>query len=502
MHREEALTVSIDVSLLLPVIIPGTASVFVLMCAAFFPSRALALALSTTSLAAGAFFTRSWNTNIPLFSGMLHIDPFAQIGALFCFVISGVAMLAAPSYFKRMNLDFGEEYYALILAATAGMTIMVAANDLMVLFINLELVSIATYIMCGMNRNSAKSTESALKYFVNGAAAAAFMLFGIALVFGVTGSTDMAFIAAQIHSGSAGFQTPLFPLGLIFIAIGFFFKLGLFPFHAWLPDVYEGAPTPTTGFMAAAIRTASGIALIRIVVDLFEPGMRGFSPIIWWIAVITMTIGNIGALRQDNVKRMLGYSSVAHAGYLLIGFVALSSAKLLGAEAILYYLLSYSLMSLGIFIFVGQVEGSDESNLGFDAYRGLGLRQPFVGLLASILLLSLTGIPPLAGFWGKFSLFSAALHNGFIGLAVIGALTSVVSAYYYFRLMVSMYMQAPAQESKRVSYAGAPLATCALALCAFLMVWLGIGPVSLTGVIPSVNILWVSIGNGVSVLMR
>jgi NADH-quinone oxidoreductase subunit N len=495
---------TVDMTLLLPVIIPGTAAVILFLFSAFVPSRRLALTLAIASLAAGAFSTGAWSGSQTLFSGMLHLDPFARISALFCFVISGVAALAAPSYFKRMNLEFGEEYYALLLAATAGMVVMVAANDLMVLFVNLELVSIATYIMCGMNRNSPKSTESALKYFVTGAAAAAFMLFGIALVYGVTGSTDMANIAALIHAGSTaeGAATPLLPLALILIAIGFFFKLGTFPFHAWLPDVYEGAPTPTTGFMAAAVRTVAGIALIRLVVNLFEPAMTGFTPIIWWIAVITMTIGNVGAIRQNNVKRMLGYSSVAHAGYLLIGFVALSSSNLLGAEAILYYLISYALMSLGIFIFAGQVEGIGETDLSFDSYRGLGLRQPFVGLLASILLLSLTGIPPFAGFWGKFSLFSAALHNGYVGLAVIGALNSVVSAYYYFRLMVNMYMRSPQQNDKRVSYAGAPLVTSALALCAGLMVWLGIGPFSIGGVIPSVNALWASIGNGVAFLLH
>jgi NADH-quinone oxidoreductase subunit N len=486
-----------DMTLLLPVIIPGTAAVVVFLLAAFVPSRLLAMVIAIVSLAAGAFFASAWHTATPLFSGMLHIDAFARIGALFCFAISGVSILAAPSYFKRMNLDFCEEYHGLILAATAGMVVMVAASDLMVLFVNLELVSIASYIMCGINRHSAKSTESALKYFVTGAAASAFLLFGIALVYGVTGSTDMAAIAAALHSTE--FSTPLFPLALLLIAIGFFFKIGLFPFHAWLPDVYEGAPTPTTGFMAAAIRTVAGIALIRLVVSLFEPGMHGFTPIVWWLSIITMTVGNLGALRQNNVKRMLAYSSVAHAGYLMIGFVALSSTKLLGAEAILYYLLSYALMSLGIFIFVGQVEENGETNLSFDSYRGLGLRQPLVGLLASVLLLSLTGIPPFAGFWGKFSLFSCALSNGFVGLAVIGALNSVVSAYYYFRLMVSMYMRAPDGKGKDVSYAASPLVTSAFVLCAVLVLWFGIGPFSFGHVIPSVNELWASIGSGVSV---
>jgi NADH-quinone oxidoreductase subunit N len=493
---------SSDILLLLPVIIPGAAAVAVFVCAAFIPSRGLALALSIASLIGGAFFLQTWNIPCALFSGMLHLDPFAELCALFCFAISGVALLAAPSYFKRMNLEFSEEYYAFILAATAGMAVMVAANDLMVLFVNLELVSIATYVMCGMNRNSMKSTESALKYFVNGAAASAFMLFGIALVFGITGSTDMAFIAGQIRGGSVGLSMPLFSLALVLIAVGFFFKLGLFPFHAWLPDVYEGAPTPVTGFMAAGVRVVAGLAFIRIVISLLGPGLGGFTGGAWWIAVITMTIGNVGALRQNNVKRMLGYSSIAHAGYLLIGFTALSSTNLLGAEAILYYLLSYSLMTLGIFIFVGQVEGSGESNLGFDAYRGLGLRQPVAGLLASILLLSLTGIPPFAGFWGKFSLFSAAIHNGFIGLAVIGALNSVVSAYYYFRLMVNMYMQTPGNDQKNIAYASAPLVTSALALCAVLTIWFGIGPFSLTSIVPSVNSLWASIGNSVAVFAR
>jgi NADH-quinone oxidoreductase subunit N len=491
-----------SLNLLLPTIIPGAAAVLVFLLSAFVKSRPLSLFLTLVSLAAGAFFATSWGDTTTLFSGMLHIDPFAQVSAYFCFTIAGVAALAAPSYFKRMNIEFGEEFYALILAATAGMVVMVAANDLMVLFVNLELVSIATYIMCGMNRHSGKSTESALKYFVTGAAAAAFMLFGIALVYGVTGSTDISVIATLIHTGATGFSTPLFPLALLLIAIGFFFKLGLFPFHAWLPDVYEGAPTPVTGFMAAAVRTVAGIALIRLVVELFEPGMAGFTPIIWWIAVITMTIGNVGAIRQNNVKRMLAYSSVAHAGYLLIGFVALSSSKLLGAEAILYYLLSYSLMSLGIFIFAGQVEQSGEKGLKFDDYRGLGIRQPLVGLLGSVLLLSLTGIPPFAGFWGKFSLFSAALHNGFTGLAVIGALNSVVSAYYYFRLMVSMYMAVPDLHENSASYAGSPLATLSLALCAVLVFWFGVGPFAIGSVIPSVNSLWAAIGNSVAVLVH
>jgi NADH-quinone oxidoreductase subunit N len=492
---------NIDLTMLLPIIIPGTASVIVFLLSAFFPSKPLALTLTLASLCAGAWYTGLWDDTTVLFSGMLHIDPFAQISVYFCFAISGIAALCAPSYFKRMNMEFNEEYYALILAATAGMVVMVAANDLVVLFINLELVSIATYIMCGMNRHSLKSTESALKYFVTGAAAAAFMLFGIALVYGVTGSTDMSAIAAFVRAGPV--STPLFPLALILIAIGFFFKLGLFPFHAWLPDVYEGAPTPTTGFMAAAIRTVAGIALIRLVVELFEPGMTGFTPIIWWIAVITMTLGNVGAIRQNNVKRMLAYSSIAHAGYLLIGFVALSSIKLAGAEAVLYYLLSYSLMSLGIFVFAGQVEQQGEKDLTYDDYRGLGLRQPMVGLLASVLLLSLTGIPPFAGFWGKFSLFSAAVHNGFIGLAVIGALNSVVSAYYYFRLMVSMYMAAPGENNgHQASYSGAPLATLSLALCVLLVVWFGIGPFTVWSIIPSVNDLLASIGNGVAGLLR
>jgi NADH-quinone oxidoreductase subunit N len=329
------------------------------------------------------------------------------------------------------------------------------------------------------------------------------MLFGIALVFGATGSTDIERISAILRAGATGLVLPrqLLGLGLLLIAAGFFFKMGLFPFHAWLPDVYEGAPTPATGFMAAAVRTVAGIAFIRLVIGLFEPGMHGFTPVIWWISVITMIVGNAGAIRQNNVKRMLAYSSIAHAGYLLIGFVALSPARPLGAEAILYYLLAYALMSLGIFIFAGQVERKGEKDLLFDSYRGLGLRQPFVGLLASILLLSLTGIPPFAGFWGKFSLFSAALHNGYVGLAVIGALNSVVSAYYYFRLMVNMYMQTPEAHGENVSYAGAPLVTSALALCAALLLWLGIGPVSIASIIPSVNDLWASIGNSVSVFM-
>ncbi|MDD5675163.1 MAG: proton-conducting transporter membrane subunit, partial [Chitinivibrionales bacterium] len=254
---------------------------------------------------------------------------------------------------------------------------------------------------------------------------------------------------------------------------------------------------PVTGFMAAGVRVAATIAFVRIVVLLIAPFAPQASAIFWWGAVLSMCLGNFAAIVQNNVKRMLAYSSIAHAGYLLIGFAGLSNVNLPGAEAVVYYLLTYALASLAIFALVGQVEAMGEANLTFNSYRGLGLRHPFVGVLAAALLLSLAGIPPLGGFWAKYAIFTTAIKNHYIGLALIGVLNSLVSVYYYFRLMASIYMRDPEQEPA-VRYAKAPLATVAVALCVFLLIWFGVGPTSIGGLLPSANQVWEVIERSVS----
>ncbi len=483
----------------MPVIILSTSVIILLLVSAFRQSMAVSLVISLIALLAAAFFTQSWATPQSLFFDTIHLDPFARMTALICIGIGVISCLLAMNYLPRLHIGSGDVFFILILTGVIGMIMMAAANDLMVMFVNLELMSISTYVLCGVNRASALSTESSLKYFITGGVSSAIMLFGIALLYGAFGTTNLSRIAEAAISNPKPALSVFHLFAAAFLLAGLFFKTGVFPFHAWMPDVYQGAPTPVTGFMAAGVRAAAVTVLIRIFVDVLAPYGVHWTSIMWWGAVLTMTLGNLSALLQNNVKRMLGFSSIAHAGYLLVGFVGLSSANLLGAEAIIYYLIAYSVMSLGIFAVIGQIEGASETNLDFNDYRGLGLKYPLVGIAVSIFLLSLTGVPPFAGFFGKYSLFAAAVKNGYVGLAVIGVLNSLVSAFYYFKLMVNMYMREP-DVATSVSYQKAPLATFAIVGCAFLTLWFGLGPFSITSIIPSANDLWQAITNGISVL--
>jgi len=470
---------------MIPIIVLSFGVVVVLVVSAFRSSSLLNSTLAVGALGCAAVFICGWDQPVLLFSNTLKLDAFARIGALACVCAGIIACLPAASYLKRTRIALHDEYFALVLASVTGMVVMMAANDLMVMFVNLEIMSIAMYILCGINRFSTKSTESALKYFINGAVSSAILLFGIAMLYGVFGTTNLDAIASQASSAH-GSLLALF--GAACLLVGFLFKLGVFPFHMWVPDVYQGAPTLVTGLMAAGIRIAAGVVLIRLFADVFAPLAPGWDRMLWWIAAITMTIGNFSALVQNNVKRMLGYSSIAHAGYLMVAFVGLTSANFSGAEAAVYYLIAYSVASLGMLVVVGQIEGERETFLEYDDYKGLGLRHPWAGVALSIFLLSLTGIPPLAGFFGKLSLFSTAIKNGYTGLAVIGVLNSLVSAYFYFRLMVNMYMHKSA-EVKPAAFIRTPMAFVTILTCCFLTLWFGFGPFQIFGAIPSVDTL-------------
>jgi NADH-quinone oxidoreductase subunit N len=344
-------------------------------------------------------------------------------------------VLMSMSYLEHTEIRTGD-YYSLVMFATVGMMLMASATDLLVIFLALEVMSIAAYALAGIARSQVRSNEAAMKYFLLGAFATGFLLFGIALVFGATGSMTLPVIAERVGQ-VAGQEKVLLIAGVALLVVGFGFKIAAVPFHAWAPDVYEGSPTTVTAFMAVGIKAAAFAAFVRIFLHTLGALYTDWSGPLWVLAVLTMTVGNVVALLQTNIKRMLAYSSIAHAGYLLVGMVAGGPD---GGSAILFYLIAYAFMTLGAFAVVVAVGRAGESNELLDDYAGIAFRNPFLGVAMTVFMLSLAGIPPLGGFVGKFYIFSAAIQSGYVGLAVIGVLNSVVSVYYYVGVLVRMYM--------------------------------------------------------------
>jgi NADH-quinone oxidoreductase subunit N len=390
------------------------------------------------------------------FSGLLAADPFSIFFSHLVGLIAILVILAAAPYLERERLG-DAEFYALVLFATAGMAVLASAQELLTAFVGLELSSISSYILAGYRRDTLKSGESSMKYFLLGSFATAFFLYGIALVFGVTGTTNILKMDAADQSST------LLKLGLALILIGLGFKVAAAPFQIWTPDVYEGAPTPVTALFAAGPKAATFALLLRIFASV--PAATHFWFWAFWIlAVATMFVGNLGALLQTNVKRMLAYSSIAHAGYILVAFAAvtdLATKSEVGASAayaaVLFYLLSYALVKVGAFTIVSQFGGAGEKHLSFDDYAGLGQRQPWVAAVLALFMLSLLGLPVTAGFLGKFYIFKAALDSHLIWLAVLMAVNSVIGAYYYMRLIVVMYMREPNTETAAVAPAPFPM---------------------------------------------
>jgi NADH-quinone oxidoreductase subunit N len=403
------------------------------------------------------------------FSGMIVHD---GMGAFFDVVIlsaCALTFLMATGYSEWEGTHKGE-FYSLILLSTSGMMFMAKGTDLMTVFLGLETLSIPIYVLVGFHRNRMSSLEGALKYFLLGAFASGFLLYGIALIYAVTGTTKIPVLATMLYDPRI-LASPLFLAGTGLLLVGFAFKVSLVPFHMWTPDAYEGAPTVVTAFMSAAVKAAAFAALIRVLLVAL-PGMQPVLwKVLWGLAVLTMTVGNLSALVQDNVKRLLAYSSIAHAGYILVGLV---SGDVLGGQASLFYLLVYAFMNMGAFgvvILIAQKEdeGYDIANLA-----GIGFKYPALGALLTLFLISLGGIPPTAGFVGKFYLFSAAVKNGYIWLAVIGVLNSAASIYYYLRMVVYMYMVTPDVE---VAVPRPPRILFSMALCASAVVVVVLGVV-------------------------
>jgi len=416
-----------------------------------------------------------WGRNETGFAGMIRLDNFALFLNLVFLVASGLTILISVSYLAQQGLEHGE-YYALLLFATAGMMVMGASIDLVALFLGLETFSIALYILAGFARTRLDSEESALKYFLLGAFASTFLLYGIALTYGATGYTSLTQIAAFLSQQQAITHHPMLLMGVGLSMVGFGFKIAMAPFHMWTPDVYEGAPTSVTAFMAAATKVAGFAALVRILLVAFPAAYNNWMPILALLAAVTMTLGNLVAIAQNNIKRMLAYSSIAHAGYVLIAVVVGNAA---GTSATLFYLLAYALMTLGAFAIVIAVGRQGDEMVQIPEYAGLATRQPFLALLMAIFMLSLAGVPPTAGFVGKFYIFSAAVQSGLIWLALVGVLNSVLSVYYYLRIVVLMYMREPIRELGGLTVS--PPVMAALVVAAAGTLWLGVFPGGLMG---------------------
>jgi len=398
-------------------------------------------------LAALAVAVKYSSLVISTFSGTIVLDPYASFfKVIFLFGLI-LTITISLRYIKDGGTADHAEYYALLLLATVGMMVMAIGRELVTIFLGLELLSMSLYILAGFFRDDGRSNEAAVKYFILGSFATGFMLFGMSYVYGVAGSTHLKSIASILSQHPGALKSNALLLGMFMIIMGFGFKVSVVPFHQWTPDVYEGAPTPVTAFMSAGPKAAGLAALIRILMEAMPQLMGKWELLLTILAILTMTVGNLGALAQKNIKRMLAYSSIAHVGYIMIGIVASVNGRFDRAlSSVLFYLLAYTFMNIGAFgilIFMKR-EGVKGDNL--EDFTGLSRRAPGVALAMLVFLFSLAGIPPTAGFAAKLSIFYAAVQGGYYTLVVIGILNSAVAAYYYLRVIVVMYMQEPSTQ--------------------------------------------------------
>jgi NADH-quinone oxidoreductase subunit N len=426
-----------------------------------------------------------WNFDSwPILGGMLVVDKFALFFTGACVLCSLGTVAMSAGYMNRFGIG-RSEYYAMLFFTVAGMFVLVSANDLISLFLGLELMSLSVYIMVAFRRRDFLSNEAAMKYFLLGAFAIAFFLYGMSIVYGLCGTLNFKAVFVEAVAEEY-FRYPPFLLAIALLLVGFVFKVSAVPFHMWVPDVYQGAPSPVTGFMAAAVKAASFAAFLRLFYTSFMAGKSQWAPVIVVLAVLTMTLGNIVALVQRNVKRMLAYSSIAHAGYIMVGMAAMSIDNARAASSVMYYTLIYAFMTMGAFALVTALEKPDRGGtrgLELDDYAGLGLRRPFLGLAMATFMFAMAGIPPTAGFFAKFYVFGAAVEQGLVTLVVIGVLNSALSLYYYLRVVVYMYMRRPAEGTEPQVFDDLGVRVV-LAVSFAAVIWLGIGP---GGVVPGIE---------------
>ena len=426
--------------------------------------------ISLIGIITAAILTKnSTSTTLFSFSETIIIDNYSLFFNFIFLLSTGLIIMISHSYIKREEINYGE-YYALILFSTIGMMLMASGADLLNIYIGLEVMSISIYILTGFKRSKLISNEASLKYFLLGAFATGFLLFGISIIYGTTGTINLNQIACFIAE-KGGKSDPLMLMGMGLIIIGLGFKVASVPFHAWVPDVYEGAPTAVTAFMSVGPKAAGFAVFLRIFLTAFGSIHYEWQKIIYILAILTMTTGNIIAIAQVNIKRMLAYSSIAHAGYLLIALVADNN---MGVSGTLFYVLSYTFMNIGAFAIVIILSQKGDEFIQINDYAGLGLKHPLLAIAMSIFMRSMAGVPPTAGFVGKFYIFSAAIKSGYIGLAIIGVINAVISVYYYLRIMVIMYMKDPSREFSPLTIS--PLIIAAIVISVIGTLQLGIFP--------------------------
>lgn len=398
-------------------------------------------------LATVGLWAQSGSTTRSGFGGMVALDPYALFFALVGILAGGLAVLQSLNYNRDRGIARGE-YYVLLMFSVCGITLMSSASNLIIVFIALEILSIPLYVLAGFAWPDARSEEAAMKYFLLGAFASGFLLFGIALVYGATGTTDLAVLSKGLT------RSPLLLIGSGLLLVGLGFKVAVVPFHMWTPDVYEGAPTPVTGFMSVGAKVAGFAALVRVFVFALGALQADWVQVVAVVAALTMILGNLVAIMQNNLKRMLGYSSIAHAGYILMGVAAAADprGRELGVAGAMFYLLAYAFTNLGAFAVLAMLANKDGEDQSFNTYRGLARRNLPAAAAMAFFMLSLTGIPLTGGFVGKYYLFWSAVQADLIWLAIVGVLTSVVSAFYYLRVVIEMFMREPDQEVQPARY--------------------------------------------------
>jgi len=406
----------------------------------------------------------------PAFSNMLMVDGFATFFRALVISVGLLTVFSSSEYLSRERAT-SAEYYALVLFSVVGQSIMVTANELIMIFVGLEISSIASYVLAGYLRDDPRNNESALKYFLLGSFATAFLLYGVAWIYGLTGSTNLTLIRQVLLSTGAP-AVALTGTAAALIFVGLAFKVSAAPFQVWAPDVYQGAPSPVSAFLSVGPKAAAFAILVRIFMTAFEPIAQRWEPVIWLCALVTMIVGNFAAIQQSNIKRMLAYSSIAHAGYVLVAVTANSQ---IGSVAVMFYMAAYALTNIGAFAVVTHVARKGERYVAIEDFAGLSQRQPAMAAMLSVFLLSLIGVPLTGGFFGKFYIFKAALDSHLVWLTVLGLLNSAVAAYYYLRVLVVVYFKEPGETTEDLPTAGAGLQV-ALYACAIGTLILGILP--------------------------
>jgi NADH-quinone oxidoreductase subunit N len=476
-----------DIHRVLPELVWCVSGVVLMLLQPFIQNRQILTFVAMIGAALGTLAT-FFGTFGSGFFGLIQFDTFSIFFHWLVGLVAFLVILASDSYLEREGLD-AAEFYALILFATAGMGVLASAQELLTAFIGLEMSSISSYILAGYRRDSIKASESSVKYFLLGSFATAFFLYGIALVYGATGSTNLAALTEAQPTGY------LLPLGLTLILVGLGFKVAAAPFQIWTPDVYEGAPTPVTALFSAGPKAATFALMLRIFSTIHAATEFWFWAF-WVLAALTMSVGNLGAMVQSNVKRMLAYSSIAHAGYTLVAFAAVTAVRMDPDEvanayaAVLFYLATYALVSVGAFTIVSELGGQGERYLTFEDYAGLGTRHPFAAAALALFLLSFLGLPITAGFFGKLYIFTAALRSKLLWLAIIMTVNSIVGSYYYLRLIVVMYMRDYKGSVPLDAFRGlSSTAAMVVAVSAIITLYLGLAPNHVLGIVLSHNLI-------------